>query len=382
MPANTAGITSSIVSLDTQTGRDPRDGRRAPATCRCRTRSTWRCDHARPARASSCSSSPPRCRPGSQPTDSSTARMPCTLPNPGDPKDPFIITGGEAEPVVPLNQQTWLSINCAFARAEPDRRAAPRRRHDLPDGPFAVPLRGQPDTKRTTIAAVRQLRHRRQPDGPDRHGVRDADDRQPGAAPRSVLRRDHRPDRRHAGSTPTRTPARRCSTRASRSPSWTVLKGVLTRGTARSALSTFARPAAGKTGTQDDNSNAWFVGATPQLATAVWVGDPNSYKHMNNIPEFVKDGVRKVQGGTYPAKIWRAYMEARRRPRCRCSTGRPPRRRRGRQPGCTCRARVPVLGHGRRRAPHGHDGRAGERAAAAAGPAVHPAGRTAGRTAG
>ena len=42
-----------------------------------------------------------------------------------------------------------------------------------------------------------------------------------------------------------------------------MLKGVLTRGTARSALSTFARPAAGKTGTQDDNTNAWFVGATP-----------------------------------------------------------------------------------------------------------------------
>ena len=89
-----------------------------------------------------------------------------------------------------------------------------------------------------------------------------------------------------------------------------MLKGVLKRGTARSALSTFGRPAAGKTGTQDDNSNAWFVGATPQLTTAVWVGDPNSYKHMNIIPEFLKNGVKNVQGGTYPARIWRSYMEA------------------------------------------------------------------------
>ena len=55
-----------------------------------------------------------------------------------------------------------------------------------------------------------------------------------------------------------------------------ILKGVLTRGTARSVggLDGGARPSAGKTGTQDNNSNAWFVGFTPQLTTAVWVGDP------------------------------------------------------------------------------------------------------------
>lgn len=45
------------------------------------------------------------------------------------------------------------------------------------------------------------------------------------------------------------------------------------------------------------------------MTTAVWVGDPNSYKSMVNIAEFRKDGVSKVQGGTYPARIWRAYME-------------------------------------------------------------------------
>ena len=42
----------------------------------------------------------------------------------------------------------------------------------------------------------------------------------------------------------------------------------------------------------------------------MWVGDPNGYTPMNDIPEFVKDGVGKVQGGTYPAKIWRAFMDA------------------------------------------------------------------------
>ncbi|HEY4331887.1 MAG TPA: penicillin-binding transpeptidase domain-containing protein, partial [Ilumatobacteraceae bacterium] len=89
-----------------------------------------------------------------------------------------------------------------------------------------------------------------------------------------------------------------------------VLKGVITSGTGRHYPLANGRPAAGKTGTQDDNTNAWFVGMTPQLTTSVWVGNPNGYIKMNNVPEFVKDGVSKVQGGTYPDKIWKAYMDA------------------------------------------------------------------------
>src|SRR4029079_11927393 len=85
------------------------------------------------------------------------------------------------------------------------------------------------------------------------------------------------------------------------------LKGVLTQGTARPSLSDFPFPAAGKTGTQQDNTNSWFVGASPQLTTAVWVGDPDAYTPMVNVPEFV--GVGKVQGATYPARIWGALME-------------------------------------------------------------------------
>jgi membrane peptidoglycan carboxypeptidase len=86
-----------------------------------------------------------------------------------------------------------------------------------------------------------------------------------------------------------------------------VLKGVLTRGTARRYPLAEGRPAAGKTGTQADNTNAWFVGFTPELTTAVWVGDPNGYTPMRNVPEF---DVSRVQGGTYPARIWKAYMDA------------------------------------------------------------------------
>lgn len=90
------------------------------------------------------------------------------------------------------------------------------------------------------------------------------------------------------------------------------LKGVIRYGTGARNLSTFSRPAAGKTGTQYENTNAWFVGATPQITTAVWVGDPNGYTPMNGIPEFQAEMGRggKVQGADYPARIWGAFMEA------------------------------------------------------------------------
>jgi penicillin-binding protein 1A len=63
-------------------------------------------------------------------------------------------------------------------------------------------------------------------------------------------------------------------------------------------------PAAGKTGTTDHNTDAWFVGFTPRLATAVWVGYPNDRTEMNGLYFG-----RNVDGGTYPADIWGAYMK-------------------------------------------------------------------------
>ena len=42
--------------------------------------------------------------------------LPCTFPNPGLPSEPFKITKGVSHPVSPLAEQTWLSINCAYAR--------------------------------------------------------------------------------------------------------------------------------------------------------------------------------------------------------------------------------------------------------------------------
>lgn len=86
-----------------------------------------------------------------------------------------------------------------------------------------------------------------------------------------------------------------------------VLSGVLTRGTA--AGMGIGRDAAGKTGTVDNFSAAWFAGYTPDLAAAVWVGDPRGgYRHpMTNL---CLEGrcYGAVYGATIPAPIWRQSM--------------------------------------------------------------------------
>jgi penicillin-binding protein 1A len=65
----------------------------------------------------------------------------------------------------------------------------------------------------------------------------------------------------------------------------------------------FGRPAAGKTGTTDNHADAWFSGYVPQLETTVWVGYPQGEIPMENV-----HGI-SVAGGTYPATIWKLFME-------------------------------------------------------------------------
>jgi membrane peptidoglycan carboxypeptidase len=73
------------------------------------------------------------------------------------------------------------------------------------------------------------------------------------------------------------------------------------------------RPAAGKTGTTNGSRAAWFVGYTPQLSTAVWVGTPGTpqepVKEMRNV-RINGQFYRQVYGGTIPATIWRQTMSA------------------------------------------------------------------------
>ena len=84
-----------------------------------------------------------------------------------------------------------------------------------------------------------------------------------------------------------------------------VLRGVLTHGTGKGAR--IDRPAAGKTGTTNGPTAAWFAGYTPDLAAAVWVGyptDPNKHP-LRNIK-----GVKIVYGGSFPATMWQSIMTA------------------------------------------------------------------------
>ncbi|MGH2722312.1 MAG: PBP1A family penicillin-binding protein [Actinomycetota bacterium] len=80
-----------------------------------------------------------------------------------------------------------------------------------------------------------------------------------------------------------------------------ILAGVITRGTGRRA--DIGRPASGKTGTTQDNRNAWFVGYTEDMSTAVWMG----YRDTN-APLVDIQGFKSVTGGTIPAVMWAQYM--------------------------------------------------------------------------
>ena len=81
-----------------------------------------------------------------------------------------------------------------------------------------------------------------------------------------------------------------------------VLKGVITQGTGTAA--NYGCPAAGKTGTTSNYTDAWFVGYTPELSTAVWVGYPNATTSMTDV-----NGLGAGFGGTLAAPIWKTYME-------------------------------------------------------------------------
>lgn len=62
------------------------------------------------------------------------------------------------------------------------------------------------------------------------------------------------------------------------------------------------RPAAGKTGTNEEHADAWFAGYTPELATTVWIGYTGGEIPMESV-----HGIA-VTGGSFPAEIWRLFM--------------------------------------------------------------------------
>ncbi|MEA2278772.1 MAG: penicillin-binding protein [Solirubrobacteraceae bacterium] len=82
-----------------------------------------------------------------------------------------------------------------------------------------------------------------------------------------------------------------------------IMASVVSQGTARRAALADGQFAAGKTGTTENDGDAWFVGFTQRMTVAVWVGYPDKLKPM--LTEFAG---QPVEGGTYPALIWHDFM--------------------------------------------------------------------------
>ena len=80
------------------------------------------------------------------------------------------------------------------------------------------------------------------------------------------------------------------------------LRAVVQYGTGTGA-SLYNRPVAGKTGTTNNNVDAWFNGFTPQMESTVWMGNGNA-----EVPMVDVGGVGQVYGGTFPAHTWHDFM--------------------------------------------------------------------------
>jgi membrane peptidoglycan carboxypeptidase len=235
----------------------------------------------------------------------------CRLPNPGNTLEPeFVIEGGVAGGVFSLREHSYRSINCAFARLSQivglDRTVDTTYR--MSESLYLY--RGQPRSERRPI----------EPFASFATGANELSTLDMAAGMQTIANEGvhHEPyyiqyieDAEGRRIYTHSSPGTRVLDVGVAATTIDVLKDTLTLGTGRSELSGFAaqRPAAGKTGTQQSNTTAMFVGSTPFLTTAVLVRDPDRYTPMVSIPEFAAEGVSRVQGGTYPARIWGVFME-------------------------------------------------------------------------
>jgi membrane peptidoglycan carboxypeptidase len=310
LPTNSAGIDAALTSIETETGAiramvggrgfEPNEREVNLALAPSQTGSSIKLFILAAALQA-----------GANPEDIIDGTHPCRLPNEGDPNEPFFeITGGVNGGVDTLRNHTVRSINCAFARTS--QIVGLNRMVDtvyrMASSPYLY--RGQPAEEREPI----------QPFPAFATGANELSTLDMAAGIQSIANEGRHMQPYYVEYIENAAGERiythvdegtRVLDRDVALRTIDVMKGVLTRGTARASLAEFAsrRPAFGKTGTQQNNWTAFFVGATKELSTAVMVRDPDRYTPMRSIPEFSADGVSRVQGGTYPARIWGAYME-------------------------------------------------------------------------
>ena len=307
LPANTAGIDTAIVTLDSKTGAvramvggKPFVAGRNEVNMALAPRQTGSSIKMFILAAA--------VQAGVQNDDLLDGTLPCTLPNPDDPENPFVAEQGVSRPLGPVDEMTWYSINCAFGRLSqivgldrvvdttyrmaknlylyPERNPAERE----PLRPYASFATGANEMSPLDMASGAQTLAN--------NGLHmDPYYIESISGPDGTVLFQHQDD-----GVVVLTPEAAAKTT-------NILEGVMISGTARRSTLE-GRVAAAKTGTQDNNTNSWMVGYTPELVTAVWVGHPDKYLPMVDIPEFVAVGVPKVVGGTFPSRIWKAAMDA------------------------------------------------------------------------
>ena len=239
---------------------------------------------------------------GVEATDLIDGTLPCTLPNPGNEDEPFEIEQGVSRSLGSVEEMTWYSINCAYSRLAQ-----------------IVGLNRVVDTtyRMTQSMFLTRDSYKIQPYASFATGANEMSPLDMASGAQTIANGGVHMQpffvERIEGSSGVvyehNDPGQAVFSKEVADKTVAILKGVMTSGTARRSALDGERPSAGKTGTQDDNTNAWFVGMTPQLTTAVWVGDPKAYTPMVNIPEFVAKKVPRVQGGTFPAAIWKTYTD-------------------------------------------------------------------------
>jgi membrane peptidoglycan carboxypeptidase len=217
---------------------------------------------------------------------------PCSFPNPGGYPDPYVANNfaGESGGTNTITGNVQASSNCGFLRL----------------GQF-VGLQNVVDVaRRMGITTELDARNLSLPIGSEEvHPIDMA-----GAA--AVLANGgirHRPyfidrvtDRRGNVIYEHQSPGRQVVSQQSACLATEALEANVRAGTGTAAqLSNMA--VAGKTGTAQSFGDAWFVGYTPFLATAVWMGNAEARVPMTSV------GGRTVTGGSYPAEIWHAFNE-------------------------------------------------------------------------
>jgi 1A family penicillin-binding protein len=229
---------------------------------------------------------------GISPTSRINGAGPCRFPNPGGTPDPYEVENfeGGRGGVTDLFEATRRSYNCSFVRlglvVGIDKAMAMAERAGITTklGRFISSPLGTNEVRPLDMASAYGT-FANHGEWVEPHLVTEVLD-----SDGEVIFR-HESERRRAMSPET------AHTMAE------VLRQNVQSGTGTRARFPDGRPAAGKTGTTQEYSDAWFVGFTPQLATAVWMGAPEGKVPMLNV-----GGLRRVTGGSFPAQAWQAFM--------------------------------------------------------------------------